>query len=204
MTTKIKICGIRRIEDGLAAADLGADAIGLVFYEKSPRAVSIDQAAAIVAALPPFITSVGLFVNATQEEVLAVLKKVPLSLLQFHGDETAAYCDSVGHPYIKALRVRPDLDIRAAVSDYDSARGILLDTYQSGVPGGTGQTFDWSCVPEGLKKPIILAGGLSPDNVAEAISAVSPYAIDVSGGVESAKGLKDHDKMAAFFAAANS
>jgi len=201
MAMKVKICGITRIEDGLAAANLGADAIGLVFYKKSPRAVSIEQAAAIVAALPPFICTVGLFVNASQEEVVSVLDKVPLSLLQFHGDETEQRCASIGHPYIKALRVQAGLDISAAVSAYDSARGILLDTYQQGVPGGTGRVFDWSCVPEGLKKPIILAGGLSPDNVAEAINAVRPYAVDVSGGLESDKGIKDHDKIAAFFAA---
>jgi len=196
-----KICGITRIEDALAAAEAGADAIGLVFYAKSPRAVTAAQARAIVAALPPFVTTVGLFVNASRCELDEILEVVPLDLLQFHGDETPADCEGYHRPWIKALRVRPGDDLEAACKLYHGARGILLDTFVAGVPGGTGEAFDWSLVPSHLSKPIILAGGLSASNVGEAIAQVRPYAVDVSGGVEAAKGIKDHDKIAAFMAA---
>lgn len=193
-----KICGITRIEDALAAAEAGADAIGLVFYAKSPRAVDVQQAREIVRALPPFVTTVGLFVNASRCELNEILEAVPLDLLQFHGDETPADCEGYNRPYIKALRVRPGDDLEAACKLYRSASGILLDTYVAGVPGGTGEAFDWSLVPAGLSKPIILAGGLSPANVAEAIARVKPWAVDVSGGVEQGKGIKDHAKIRAF------
>jgi phosphoribosylanthranilate isomerase len=196
-----KICGITRIEDALAAAEAGADAIGLVFYAKSPRAVSVEQARAIIAQLPPFITTVGLFVNVSRCELNEILEVVPLDLLQFHGDETPEQCDGFHRPWIKALRVRPGDDLEAACKAYHKASGILLDTYVAGVPGGTGEAFDWSLVPERLSKPIILAGGLSADNVAQAIAQVRPYAVDVSGGVEAQKGIKDHDKIAAFIRA---
>ncbi len=196
-----KICGITRIEDALAAAEAGADAIGLVFYAKSPRAVTAVQAREIVAALPPFVTTVGLFVNASRCELNEILEVVPLDLLQFHGDETPADCEGYHRPWIKALRVRPGDDLEAACKLYHGARGILLDTFVAGVPGGTGEAFDWSLVPEHLSKPIILAGGLSARNVSEAIAQVRPYAVDVSGGVEAAKGIKDHDKILAFMAA---
>lgn len=196
-----KICGITRIEDALAAVAAGADAIGLVFYAKSPRAVNVQQARAIIAALPPFVTSVGLFVNASRCELGEILDAVPLDLLQFHGDESAADCEGYHRPYIKALRVKAGDDIAAACLAYPGASGILLDTYVEGVPGGTGEAFDWSLVPQGLSKPIILAGGLTPDNVAAAIARVRPYAVDVSGGVEQGKGIKDPAKIQAFMQA---
>lgn len=199
-----KICGITRVEDALAAAEAGADAIGLVFYAKSPRAVSVQQARAIIAALPPFVTSVGLFVDASRCELGEILDAVPLDLLQFHGDETPAECDSYGRPYIKALRVKPGEDIAAQVALYESARGVLLDTYVPGIPGGTGEAFDWSLVPADLRKPVILAGGLTTANVAQAIAQVRPFAVDISGGVESAKGIKDAAKIQAFMAAVRS
>lgn len=196
-----KICGITRVEDALSAAEAGADAIGLVFYAKSPRAVSVQQARAIIAALPPFVTSVGLFVDASRCELGEILDAVPLDLLQFHGDETPAECDSYGRPYIKALRVKPGDDIAAQVALYANARGVLLDTYVPGIPGGTGEAFDWSLVPADLNKPVILAGGLTTANVAQAIAQVRPFAVDISGGVESAKGIKDAAKIQAFMAA---
>ena len=193
-----KICGITRVEDALAAAQAGADAIGLVFFAKSPRAVNVQQAREIIAALPPFVTTVGLFVNASRCELNEILEAVPLDLLQFHGDETPADCEGFNRPWIKALRVRPGDDLEAQCKRYAKARGILLDTYVAGVPGGTGEAFDWALVPEHLSKPIILAGGLSPDNVGAAIAQVRPYAVDVSGGVEQAKGIKDAARIDAF------
>ncbi|GLO39886.1 MULTISPECIES: phosphoribosylanthranilate isomerase [Pseudomonas] len=196
-----KICGITRIEDALAAAEAGADAIGFVFYAKSPRAVDVRQARAIIAELPPFVTTVGLFVNASRCELNEILEVVPLDLLQFHGDETPQDCEGYHRPWIKALRVRPGDDLEAACQLYAGARGILLDTYVPGVPGGTGEAFDWSLVPARLSKPIILAGGLSADNVGQAIAQVRPYAVDVSGGVEQAKGIKDAAKIEAFMRA---
>jgi phosphoribosylanthranilate isomerase len=193
-----KICGITRIEDALAVVEAGADAIGLVFYGKSPRAVSVEQAAAILHALPPFVTTVGLFVDMPRDELLQLLQRLPLDLLQFHGDESPADCEGYGRPYIKALRVRSGEDVTAAMAPYTGARGILLDTFVEGVPGGTGASFDWSLVPEDAAKPIILAGGLDAGNVATAIRQVRPYAVDVSGGVEASKGIKDADKIRAF------
>ncbi|MEW6353315.1 MAG: phosphoribosylanthranilate isomerase [Pseudomonadota bacterium] len=198
MRTRVKICGITRREDALAAARLGADAIGLVFYPRSPRAVTPTQAAAIVQELPAFVTVVGLFVNAAPAEVRAVLEQVRIDMLQFHGEESAAQCRVYRRPYLKAVAMRADVDLRACARDYADSAALLLDTHQPGVPGGTGQAFDWSRVPENLDKPIILAGGLNADNVAAAIRQVRPYAVDVSGGVESAKGVKDHEKIAAF------
>lgn len=196
-----KICGITRIEDALAAVEAGADAIGLVFYAKSPRAVTVQRARAIISALPPFVTSVGLFVDASRCELGELLDAVPLDLLQFHGDESPADCDGYHRPYIKALRVKPGDDIAAQVALYKNASGVLLDTYVPGIPGGTGEAFDWSLVPEGLSKPIILAGGLTAANVAHAIARVRPYAVDVSGGVELTKGIKDAEKIRAFMQA---
>lgn len=195
---RCKICGITRVEDALAAAAAGADAIGLVFYAKSPRAVSVQQARAIIEALPPFVTTVGLFVDAAHDELARVLDAVPLDLLQFHGDESVAECERLRRPYIKALRVRPGDDVAARIAPYRSAAGILLDTYVAGVPGGTGEAFDWSLVPHDAPRPIILAGGLTPDNVAAAIAQARPYAVDVSGGVEAGKGIKDGEKIRAF------
>ena len=199
-----KICGITRVEDALAAAEAGAGAIGLVFYAKSPRAVSVQQAREIIEALPPFVTSVGLFVDASRCELGEILDAVPLDLLQFHGDETPGECDHYGRPYIKALRVKPGDDIAAQVARYANARGVLLDTFVPGIPGGTGEAFDWSLVPAHLSKPVILAGGLTAANVAQAIGQVRPFAVDISGGVESAKGIKDAAKIHAFMEAVRS
>lgn len=196
-----KICGITRIEDALSAVEAGADALGLVFYAKSPRAVTVQQARSIIAALPPFVTTVGLFVDATRCELGEILDAVPLDLLQFHGDESPADCEGYHRPYIKALRVKPGDDIAAQVARFKNASGVLLDSYVRGVPGGTGEAFDWSLVPDDLAKPVILAGGLSAANVAQAIARVRPYAVDVSGGVEIAKGIKDAEKIRAFMRA---
>ncbi|WP_374439606.1 phosphoribosylanthranilate isomerase [Pseudomonas panipatensis] len=195
---RIKICGITRVEDALAAAEAGADAIGLVFYAKSPRAVSVQQARAIVAALPPFVTSVGLFVDASRCELGEILDAVPLDMLQFHGNETAEACSGYHRPYLKALRVKPGDDIAARAAEYPGAAGILLDTYVEGVPGGTGAAFDWSLIPHDLRRPLVLAGGLHAGNVRQAIRQVRPYAVDVSGGVEASKGIKDAEKIRAF------
>jgi phosphoribosylanthranilate isomerase len=198
MRTRVKICGITRPEDGIEAARLGADAIGLVFYAPSPRHVTVAQAQAVCAVLPPFVSVVGLFVDAPAAEVLEVLQAVPLDVLQFHGDEAPAYCAAFGRPYLKALRMRDGLDVAAEARRYADAQGLLLDTYVPGEAGGTGQSFDWQRVPQGLDQPIILAGGLTPDNVAEAITTARPYGVDVSGGVEQAKGIKSAAKMATF------
>ncbi len=176
---------------------LGADALGFVFYPPSPRALDAEQAQAIIASLPPFVTTVGLFVNQAEASIRSLLEQVSLDTLQFHGDESEADCRRYARPYIKALRMKAGANIAQQAQQYPSASAILLDSYQQGVPGGTGQTFDWDSIPE-LQQPLILAGGLSPDNVADAIKAVRPYAVDVSGGVEAAKGIKDHQKMAAF------
>ncbi|MBU0918842.1 MULTISPECIES: phosphoribosylanthranilate isomerase [Stutzerimonas] len=193
-----KICGITRVDDALTAAKAGADAIGLVFYAKSPRAVDVRQAREIVAALPPFVTTVGLFVNASRCEINEILDAVPLDMLQFHGDETPAQCEGFHRPWFKALRVGNGEDIEAEVARYANASGILLDTFVAGVPGGTGERFDWSLIPAALAKPLILAGGLTAENVQQAIAQVRPYAVDVSGGVEASKGVKDASKVMAF------
>lgn len=195
---KIKICGITRGRDAWAASEHGADAIGLVFYSGSPRAVNIDQAFEILAGLPPFLTRVGLFVDAEEDKIRAILERVSLDVLQFHGDEPPEYCRKFGKPYVKAIRVREGVDLRALCWIYADASALLLDSFVTGLPGGTGQTFDWAAIPEQLEKPIILAGGLSPDNVASAIAAARPYAVDVSGGVERAKGIKDEEKLRRF------
>lgn len=195
---RIKICGITRVEDALAAAAAGADAIGLVFYAPSPRAVSAVQARQIISALPPFVTSVGLFVNASAQEVKAVLAEVPLDVLQFHGDEPADFCKQFGRPYLKALRVRAGDDLNALAAQWPDASGILLDSYKAGVPGGTGEIFDWSLIPAERSWPLVLAGGLAAENVADAITRAAPWAVDVSGGVEQAKGIKDAEKINSF------
>ena len=199
---RVKICGITNSEDALGAVDAGADALGLVFYRKSPRAVSADQAAKIAHSVSPFVMLVGLFVNADAAEVERVLARVPLNLLQFHGDEDAAYCEQFGRPYIKALRMQEGLDVQAAMAEHPSARGFLLDAYRPGVPGGTGETFDWQRVPQRSGAHIVLAGGLVPENVARAIAAARPQAVDVSGGVEASPGRKDPHKVVAFIHAA--
>jgi len=198
MAVRVKICGITRLQDALFAAAAGADSLGFVFYEKSPRHVSDAQAAALCAALPPFVTSVGLFVDAPAEFVDSVLALAPLDLLQFHGDESPEYCASFGKPYIKAVRVTRGTDLLKCAADFATARGLLLDAYVPGVPGGTGESFDWNLIPPQLPKPVILSGGLTPANVAEAVRQVRPWAVDVSSGVEASKGIKDTDLIAQF------
>lgn len=202
MAVRVKICGITRLEDLHAACAAGADALGFVFYAPSPRHVSVEVAASLVQALPPFVQSVGLFVNAAPAFVESVLKAVPLDLLQFHGDETPAECARYGRPWIKAIRVRPGLDLLKCAADYEAARGLLLDAYVPNVPGGTGERFDWSLIPAELPKRVILSGGLTPDNIADAVRSVVPWAVDVSSGVEASKGIKDAQKTAQFIAKA--
>jgi len=196
--TRVKICGITRLEDARDAISAGADALGFVFYPPSPRNISPAQAAAIVRELPAFICTVGLFVDADPAFVETVLRAVPLDLLQFHGDEPEAACNRYGRPYIKAIRMRDDIDLAQMAQNYHSSRGLLLDTYVAGQAGGTGQTFDWNRIPRSLSRPVILAGGLNPQNVSQAITQVKPWAVDVSGGVEQAKGIKDPQLITAF------
>lgn len=198
MRTRVKICGITRPQDAVAAVAQGCDAIGLVFYAPSPRNVSIAQAQAICAAIPPFVTVVGLFVDADPHWIEEVRASVPLALLQFHGDESPEVCASHGMPYMKAIRVKPGLNLLQYAADYAAAQALLLDAYAEGVAGGTGQTFDWKLIPQDIPKPVVLAGGLTAANVTEAIRQVRPYAVDVSGGVEQSKGIKDAEKIAAF------
>ena len=197
--TRIKICGLTRAQDVRAAVRSGADAIGFVFYPPSPRAIDVDRAAELAAMLPPFVTAVGLFVNPAPAEVEAVLARVPLQLLQFHGDEGEADCARYGLPWIKAARMRPGVDLLEFALSHPRARGILVDAFVAGYGGG-GETFDWSLIPQGFERPLVLSGGLDADNVGEAIRRVRPWAVDVSSGVESAKGIKDAAKIAAFIA----
>ena len=198
LRTRIKICGITRVQDALAVVGAGADAIGLVFYDPSPRSVRIEQAREIANAVPAFVSVVALFVNPTQEKVQEVLNNVRIDLVQFHGDEDNDFCSQFQRPFIKAIRVRQASDVVASSLRFPNSVGILLDSYKPGVPGGTGDTFDWSLIPENHNTPIILAGGLTPDNVALAINDVRPYAVDVSGGVEASKGIKDSSKIKEF------
>ncbi len=182
----------------MAAVEHGADAIGLVFYPMSPRHVAVERAAAICRQLPPFVTSVALFVNATADESARVVDEVGVDLLQFHGQESADYCAQHRRPWIRAIRMKPDTHLLAAQSAFAGGRGLLLDAYRPGVPGGTGETFDWARIPAQLAPQVVLAGGLNPGNVAAAIRVVRPYAVDVSGGVEADKGIKDAEKIKAF------
>jgi len=198
MRTRIKVCGITRPEDGLMAVGAGADAIGLVFYPPSPRAVTIEQAQAIVKQLPPFVSVVALFVNEARDRIEWILQQVSIDLLQFHGNESPEMCEGYGRPWIKAVRMKEGIDLIATADVYAASRGLLLDTYQAGKPGGTGNVFDWQRIPTELAGRIILAGGLNPDNVEEAVRTVRPWAVDVSGGVEATKGIKEAQKIAAF------
>ncbi|MBV2263693.1 MAG: phosphoribosylanthranilate isomerase [Thauera sp.] len=197
--TRIKICGLTRPQDVRAAVASGADGIGFVFYPPSPRAVSIEQAAELVALLPPFVASVGLFVNPAPGEVEAVLARVPLQLLQFHGDENESDCARHGRAWIKAARMRPGVDLLEFAASYPRASGILVDAFVDGYGGG-GKTFDWTLIPAGFTRPLVLSGGLDADNVGDAVRRIRPWAVDVSSGVESAKGIKDADMIAAFIA----
>jgi phosphoribosylanthranilate isomerase len=201
--TRVKFCGMTRLEDARFAASLGVDAIGLVFYAKSPRAVSLAQAATISSGIPPFMTKLGLFVDADPGVVREAIDAAALDLLQFHGRESARDCEGYARPYIKALRIGAGVDIRKLIAAYASASGLLLDTLVPGLPGGTGQVFDWSLIPADLNRPIVLAGGLTAANVGEAIRAVHPYAVDVSGGIESGPGIKDKDRMTKFIRSVN-
>lgn len=201
--TRVKICGITDPDDARVAAAAGADALGLVFYPPSSRAVTPAEARVVAQAVGPFTTLVGLFVNAEEADVREALRQVPLQLLQFHGDESAEQCELYGRPYIKAIRMRPELDLDAEMARYPGASGFLLDAYRKGVPGGTGETFEWDRVPKSASRPIILAGGLTPENVARAVSQTRPYAVDVSGGVERAPGRKDPQKIQHFIRNAN-
>lgn len=198
--TRVKICGITRGEDLAAAVAAGADAIGFVFYPPSPRYLPVERASVLARSVPPFVTRVGLFVNAEAHFVRETLLRVPLDLLQFHGDEEVHYCEQFGRAYLKAARVRPEIDLLEFAHAYPSAQGLLLDAWSTAY-GGTGQTFDWSLIPENLPLPIILSGGLHAGNVCEAVRRVRPWAVDVSSGVEQAKGIKDAAKIAAFMAA---
>ncbi len=200
MATAVKICGITRVADAHAAARSGAHAIGLVFHAPSPRNVTLEQASSIAHALPPFVTAVGLFVDAPVERVRETIAAVPLHLLQFHGDETPEYCAAFRLPYIKAVRVTADVDLVQCALAHRGAKGLLLDAYVAGVHGGTGAVFDWRLIPANLPLPVILSGGLTPDNVAQAVRTVRPWAVDVSSGVEATKGIKDPAKIAAFIA----
>ena len=191
MRTRVKICGITRPEHARAAASAGADAIGLMFYEPSPRFVSREYAAEICAVLPPMVSIVGVFVNPARCEIEAAVRAVPVDLLQFHGDEPPELCADAGMPYVKAVRVRTRDDIVEAAARFPHARALLLDAHHDALWGGTGRRFDWSIVPDDVEHPIVLAGGLTPENVADAIRLVRPFAVDVSGGVESAPGEKD-------------
>ncbi|WP_373078490.1 phosphoribosylanthranilate isomerase [Zhongshania sp.] len=199
--TRVKICGITRAEDAVAAIRAGADALGFVFYEASPRYVRPEQAAGLMAGLPVFVSKVGLFVNANAADVRRVMAACPLDLLQFHGDETPEYCESFAKPYMKAIRMRDDIDVEQVINTYGSASAILLDSYKPGVPGGTGESFDWGRFPKSSEQRLVLAGGLRPENADAAIVSCKPYAVDVSGGVEAAPGVKCSHAMTRFIEA---
>ena len=199
--TRIKICGLTRAEDMQVAIEAGVDALGLVFYPPSPRFVDPEQAVRLAGMAPPFVSVVGLFVNAEAKQVSELLAAVPVHLLQFHGDEDEAYCRQFGRPYIKAARMRPGLDLLQYAASFPSAQAILVDAFVEGYGGG-GKSFDWNLIPNSMSKPLVLSGGLDADNVGEAIRRVRPAAVDVSSGVEAAKGIKDADKIRSFIAAA--
>lgn len=194
---RTKICGITNIEDALCAAENGADAIGLVFFAKSPRCVSLETAQKIVAKLPPFVSVVGLFVNQNIDEIQHIINSVPVDYLQFHGDEDETFCQQFNRPYIKAVRVQNSNDIQAALNSFKTARALLFDAYHPQEYGGTGDSFDWDMLPENINRPWILAGGLTLGNVQSAIKQSNAQAIDLSSGVEIRKGIKDHSKIKA-------
>ena len=198
LRTRVKICGITTVADGLMVANSGADSIGLVFYKPSPRHVEIEQACSIAQALPAFVTKTALFVDPDVDYVKAVLAQVSIDLLQFHGDESPEFCEQFGLPYMKAVRMQATTDLTQLAEQYAASCGILLDAYKTGVPGGTGEQFNWSWVPKNLSKPIILAGGLTAENIHSAIQTVRPWAVDVSGGVEATKGIKSAERVTQF------
>ena len=196
--TRVKICGITRMEDAMHAIDAGVDAIGFVFYEKSPRHITQEKAAEIVQKLPPFVSKVGLFVDMSSTKIATILDTVAIDLLQFHGVENPVTCRSYGLPYIKAVSMHKNTDVHQICNNYFDASALLLDNFIVGKPGGTGKTFPWGMIPAKLNKHIILAGGLNADNISIAISEVSPYAVDVSSGVEIQAGIKDQEKIKKF------
>lgn len=198
LRTRIKICGITRLEDGLAAAAQGADAIGFIFWDRSERCVSPQTMAAIARAMPAFVASVAVFVNPTHAEVEAVLRAWPAATLQFHGEEAADFCAGFGRPWIKAVRAKPGLDLLECLLPYQEASAWMIDAFHDQIYGGTGRSFDWNLVPRTLPRPWILSGGLGVDNVGEALARLRPYGVDVSSGVEVKKGVKDAAKIAAF------
>lgn len=201
---KVKICGLTSADEAVAIANLGADAIGLVFYQPSSRFVSLERAREIISVLPPFVQSVALFVNPSMQEVETVINAMPIDLLQFHGSESAEFCQQFQRPYIKAFAMREDFDVQAAMLEHVKAKGFLLDAYHPQKPGGTGESFDWQRFPQQTEKSLILAGGLTAENVAKAINQCRPYAVDVSGGVEASAGKKSLEKVAQFIQQAKS
>lgn len=201
--TRVKVCGLTRPEDALAAARFGADAIGLIFYPRSPRGVDIEQARRVRNALPPFVTVVGVFVDPQADFVARAIAEVSLDLVQFHGSESPEFCQGFSRTYVKAVRVRPGIDLHQIARRYASARALMLDSFEPGRHGGTGRTFDWSLIPADLEMPFILAGGLTPENVADAVAAVSPFAVDANGGVEASPGIKDPGRIEAFIREVN-
>lgn len=196
--TRVKICGLTSVEDALVAVNYGVDAIGLVFYEPSPRYVEIDQACSIAKSMPAFVTKTALFVNPDKNYVEQVLAEVDIDLLQFHGDEDAEFCQQFSKPYIKAVRMQETTDLDFLANEFKASSGLLLDAYVPGVPGGTGEKFSWEWIPESLDLPVILAGGLTAENVKQAIHTAKPWAVDVSGGVEASKGIKSEQKIKQF------
>ena len=198
MITKVKFCGITNLQDAISAAELGADALGFVFYPKSPRFISPKNAKEIIKKLPPFISMVGLFVNQSKSEVEEVIKDCPLNLLQFHGDENESFCKQYNLPYIKAITMKSDVDLLKCIQEYNSAKALLLDTFSKVARGGSGEVFDWKMIPPNTLKPIIVAGGLTPENVQTLLEVISPYGVDVSSGIEINKGLKDYKLMKKF------
>ncbi|MBK7353386.1 MAG: phosphoribosylanthranilate isomerase [Nitrosomonas sp.] len=198
MRTRVKICGITRTEDALASLSFGADAIGFVFWQQSPRNITPQQAELITKSVPAFVTTVGVYVDPTIDWVHETSTTANLGLLQFHGNESPEFCDQFELPYVKALRIKNDVDLLEYAKRYQNAKGLLLDTYNARLPGGTGEVFDWELIPANLPLPIILSGGLTPDNVVHAITKVKPWAVDVSSGVEASEGIKDINKISAF------
>lgn len=198
MTVKVKFCGITNLEDAISASDLGADALGFVFYSKSSRFISPEKASEIIQELPPFISTVGLFVNQSKSEVEEAIKTCPLNLLQFHGDEDELFCKQFNLAYIKAILMKPDVNLLKCIKDFNSAKALLLDSYSEDIRGGSGMVFDWKSIPLNTRKPLIVAGGLNPNNVKSLLELIDLYGVDVSSGIESGKGLKDYQLMKDF------
>jgi len=198
LIAKVKFCGITNINDAISASDLGADALGFVFYPKSSRFISPKKASEIIHKLPPFISTVGLFVNQSKLDVEEAIKTCPLNLLQFHGDEDELFCNQFNFPYIKAISMKPDVNLLKCIDDFDSAKALLLDSYSEDTRGGSGMVFDWKSIPLNTPKPFIVAGGLNPNNVESLLELIDLYGVDVSSGIESGKGLKDYQLMKDF------